>query len=132
MMGLRTTIAAVLEAELTAPIAVYDSPVEVSMLPAVVVAPDGGEYIVPISFGRDGRAEVVRVSFRIQILVSRAIPEVALDALELLRKEVTDALREIPGAQWSGFVDIGEATVADVPAVGGTVQVTVKTGDTGI
>ncbi|RLB63032.1 MAG: hypothetical protein DRH08_11615 [Deltaproteobacteria bacterium] len=131
-MGIRNTIAGVLEAELTQPIAVYDSPVEVSMIPAVVVAPDGGDYIVPISFGRDGRAEAVRVTFRIQILESRAIPEVALDRLEARRREVTDALRGIPGAQWSGFVDVGEATVADVKCVGGTVIVTIRMGDDGV
>ena len=131
-MGIRAAIAAVLEAELSQPVAVYDSPVEVSMIPAVVVAPDGGEYIVPISFGRDGRAEVVRVAFRIQILESRNIPEVALDRLEARRLEVTDALGKIPGAQWSGFVDVGEAEVADVKCVGGTVTVSIRMGDDGV
>jgi len=131
-MGIRDVIAGILEAELTQPVAVYASPVEVNVIPAVVVAPDGGEYIVPISFGRDGRAEAVRIGFRIQILESRAIPEVALDRLEDRRKEITDALAQIAGAQWIAFVDIGEAEVAGVKAIGGTVTVTIRMGDDGV
>lgn len=128
-MGIRATIAAVLEAELTPPVVVYDSPVEVNMIPAVVIAPDGSEYIRPLTFGRDGKASAVLVAIRIQILEHRALPENALDLLEARRKEVTDALAQIPGAQWFGFVDVGEAEVADVPAIGGTVQMTIKIGD---
>lgn len=129
MLGLRATIAAVLEAELTAPVAVYPYPVEVPIIPAVVITPDGGDYVVPLTFGRDGRSSVVRVNLRIQILEQRAEPSTGLDALEVRRREVTDALAQIPGATWTGFSDIGEATIADVIALGGTVNVSIKIGD---
>lgn len=129
MLGLRKAIAAVLEAELSTPVAVYAYPVEVPILPAVVITPDPGEYVVPLTFGRDGRASTVRVLLRIQILEQRAEPSTGLDALEARRREVTDALAKVPGATWSGFVDIGEATISDVIALGGTVNVSLKIGD---
>lgn len=129
MQELREAIAAVLEAELTTPVSIYAYPVEVPVLPAVVIVPDGGDYVIPLSFGRDGRAATVRVGLRIQILEPRAEPSTALNALEARRVEVTDALAQIAGAQWSGFVDVGEATVADVPSLGGTVMLSVKIGE---
>jgi len=128
MMGIRSEIKTVLEAALTGAVAVYEFPVEVPVLPAVIVAP-GDPYQTPLTFGKDGRASSIRWSMRISILEPRAEISTSLDALEARRKEITDALSEIPGAQWSEFDQVGEMTVADVPAVGGTVGVTIRRGD---
>ena len=127
-MGLRSDIETVLKAELSQPVAVYGFPVEVPILPAVILAP-GDPYQAPLTFGKNGRASSIIWQMRISILEPRAEPSTSLDALEARRLEITDALAQIPGAQWSSLDSVGEMTVADVPAIGGTVNVTIRRGD---
>jgi len=128
-VGVRQALADVIEAALTPPVVVYAYPADNPVVPAVLVVPDGADYQRPLTFGRNGIASVVLWSFRIQILEQRSEPSTALDALEARRKEVTDALKDMPGAMWSGLVDVGETMIADIPSLGGSVLVTVKIGD---
>lgn len=127
-MSVRSELKAVLEAALTGAVAVYDFPVEVPILPAVIIAP-GDPYQAPLTYGPDGKAGSIVWQMRISILEPRAEISTSLDALEARRKEITDALSQIPGAQWSEFDQVGEMTIADVPAVGGTVGITIRRGD---
>jgi hypothetical protein len=124
-MSIRTELAAALRAAIPG-VAVYEYPVEVPLVPSIVIAP-GDPYIEPYTYGP---VPGVEWRFRLTVLEHRGEPSVSLDALEERRKQITDELRKIAGAQWTGFENIGEVTVSEIPAMGGTVQTTIRRGET--
>ncbi len=128
MMGIRTELAAFLETLVDPATVVYAYPVELPVVPSLVIVP-GSEYVTPLTFGRDGTAETVAYSFEIRILTLRTLPDEALDAVETLRKAITDGISGFPGARWMSFGEIGETTVGDIPTLGGTVEIAIRTGD---
>jgi len=127
-MGIRTDLAAYIGTLVPPSIVVYPYPVEVPVIPSIVIVP-AGEYVTPLTFGRDGTAESVVYGFELRLLALRTLPDEAFDVLEGLRMAVTDGISGFRGARWISFGEIGETTVGDLPALGGTVEIAIRTGD---
>lgn len=108
-MGLRAELAAHLATALGDGIAVYPAGVDLVATPCVVINP-ADPYMTPTTMGLDARNQV---AIDLHLVTNRASPSDALDNLEDLRKEVTDAIKTfIPAGRWTAMgrwsqVDIG-------------------------
>ena len=108
-MGIRADLADHLAVALGEGFSVYPTGVDLVATPCVVINP-ADPYLAPTTMGADARNQV---ALDLHLVTNRASPADALDALEDMRKTVTDAIKTFsPAGRWVTFgrwsqVDIG-------------------------
>lgn len=107
-MGLRSDLRDHLEAELGDGVNVYAAGVDVLAVPAVVLNPSD-PYLAPATM-RD--EPMIGTALDIHLITHRVEPSIALDSLEDLRKQVTDALKTFsPASRWTAFGQWGSTEI---------------------
>jgi hypothetical protein len=100
-MGLRAELRAHLDAAAgLEEVTVYPAGADLVAVPAIVINPSD-PYLAPTTMGADARNQV---AIELHLVTQRTDPDAALDALEDMRKAVTDAVKTFaPAGRWTAF-----------------------------
>jgi hypothetical protein len=118
-LTVRADLAAAIRAEIDAssiefkPV-VYDFPVELPALPAVVLVPSD-PYWQPRRFGAP--VSGLKAGIEIQLIVPRTEVEAGIDLLEALAAVVISSLSEVPVCRW---VELGQPEPIEVNKIAAT------------